>query len=270
MASINATAEALLFTIAVHAAPEVDPRLELPAARAGPLFQLMNTNMPPPRPALEGRPLRAAEKGAGVGGGGPELSHGQEIRDERYSLDSADLCDLALRGSIESFPRGSQDSASLLRGSLDSLTRGSLDSFDSGAFYADDTAMSDVGPAWADLEKTMQVSKLPQSRDMETTGGGSSSTCSLKETAPFTRLGADRVGAASDSDQVRSTCPTLDVVGSSETTTTASLQTTLGHLKSRGCFIESSNRDCASLLEHADKLHGLLATSKTLTRKCFT
>ena len=224
----------------------------------------MNTNMPPPRPALEGRPLRAAEKGAGVGGGGPELSHGQEIRDERYSLDSADLCDLALRGSIDSFPRGSQDSTSLLRGSLDYLTRGSLDSFDPGAFDADDIA-------WlADLEKTMQVSKPPQSRDMETTGGGSSSTCSLKETAPFTRLGADRVGAASDSDQVRSTCPTLDVVGSSETTTTASLQTTLGHLKSRGCFIESSNRDCASLLEHADKLHGLLATSKTLTRKCFT
>ena len=47
----------------------------------------------------------------------------------------------------------------------------------------------------------------------------------------------------------------------------AALQEVIARVKSRRCFIETTNQDCATLLLHADQLRGVLDTSTSLTRE---
>ena len=141
----------------------------------------------------------------------------------------------------------------LLRGSVDSLLRGSDDWVDvdcdgPGAviFGADPAAASDNPSAPAGSgAAALEEDELAQQADASEEG----------------------IGAVAGGEGMVTVDAYRGAAASSGIQTTSTLQATLLLLKSRGRFIESSNRDCATLLIHAEHLQGIVDTSRSLTRK---
>ena len=131
-------------------------------------------------------------------------------------------------------------------------------------------------PAWlTELEDNLEKWARRDHKYEDSSGrlavlGAEKVKCSVP--APFSRLGNERVSAASDHLPSFQGSPCLDVGGGSayRMMMPDPVLAILARLKSRDTFMEGSNRDCAALLEHAESLHDLLATSKNLTRKAAT